>query len=195
MFDLKEKLKKYDVILASQSPRRKELFSIVCDSFKIIPAIKDEIVDNSLEIADIPKMLAYNKCREIAMQYPESLVIGCDTIVALGNNIMGKPKSEQDAFKMLSSLSGKTHQVISGTSVYYKGEYFNFSTVTKVTFKNLSKSDINTYIATGEPFDKAGAYGIQGQGCMLVRAIEGDYFNVVGFCVSELADLLDTIID
>lgn len=195
MFDLKERLKKYDVILASQSPRRKELFSLICDDFKIIPAINDEVVNNNLDITEIPKSLAYNKCREIALQYPNSLVIGCDTIVALNNEIMGKPKDDRNAFDMLLKLSGKTHKVISGTSVYFQGEYHNFSTVTKVTFKSLRENDILKYISTGESADKAGAYGIQGLGSMLVKSIEGDYFNVVGLSVSELADVLDAIVD
>lgn len=194
MFDLKERLRKFDVILASGSPRRKELFSFICDDYKIIPAVKDEVVDNSLELNKIPKVLAYNKCREVAEQNSDSLVVGCDTVVAYNNVIMGKPKDKSDAFDMLKKLSGKTHEVISGTSVYFKGKYINFSTVTKVTFKELSDNDIRAYIATGEPNDKAGAYGIQGLGCMLVKGIEGDYFNVVGLAVSELADLLDKVI-
>lgn len=195
MFDLKNKLKKYDVILASQSPRRKELFSLLCENFRILPAVKDEVVDDNLDIIDIPKILAFNKCKEIAENNPNSLVVGSDTVVTCDDEIMGKPKDEKNAFEMLKKLSGKTHQVISGISVYFKGEYFNISTVTQVEFKNLSDKDINLYIATGEPMDKAGAYGIQGFGSMLVKGIEGDYFNVVGLSVSQLADLLDSIID
>ena len=195
MFDLKDRLKDFDVILASASPRRKELFSFICDDYKIIPAFKDEVVDNSLEVTEIPKVLAYNKCREIAEQNPDSLVVGCDTVVTYNNEVMGKPKDKSDAFEMLKKLSDKTHEVISGTCIYFKGEYISFSTVTKVTFKELSDNDIKAYIATGESDDKAGAYGIQGLGCMLVKGIEGDYFNVVGLAVSELADLLDKVID
>lgn len=195
MFDLKDRLKDFDVILASASPRRKELFSFICDDYKIIPAVKDEVVDNSLEVTEIPKVLAYNKCREIAEQNSDSLVVGCDTVVTYNNEVMGKPKDKSDAFEMLKKLSGKTHEVISGTCIYFKGEYFSFSTVTKVTFKELSDNDIKAYIATDESDDKAGAYGIQGLGCMLVKGIEGDYFNVVGLAVSELADLLDKVID
>lgn len=195
MFNLKEKLKSFNVILASQSPRRKELLSIICDDFRVVPAVGEEIIPKDLETEKIPRQLALNKCREIAEKYPGSLVIGCDTVVVLGDKIMGKPKDDADAFKMLRELSGKTHKVISGTAFFINGEYHTFSTVTEVTFKNLTDNDINVYIATGEPSDKAGAYGIQGQGCLLVKAFRGDYFNVVGLPVSELSDKLSQAIN
>ena len=194
MFDLREKLKGYDVILASQSPRRRELLSVICDNFMIIPAVGEEKYDPGLSADAIPVELALGKCREIAEQKPDSLVIGCDTVVVLGDKIMGKPKDEHDAFEMLSKLSGNIHRVISGVSVYLNGEYHNFANITQVEFKDLTDDDIHAYIATGEPSDKAGAYGIQGQGCMLVKAVRGDYFNVVGFPVSQLADELDKLL-
>ena len=194
MFKLREKLKNRDVILASQSPRRKELLGIICDNFKVIPAVGEEIVPKGLETEKIPEQLAFNKCREVAENNPDSLVVGCDTVVVLGDKIMGKPKSDADAFEMLKALSGQTHRVISGTAVYCNDDYHTFTTITQVTFKELSDSDIRAYIATGEPSDKAGAYGIQGQGCLLVKAFSGDYFNVVGLPVSELADKLAKII-
>lgn len=194
MFDLKNKLKGYDVILASQSPRRKELLSLICDSFKIIPAEGEEAYSDDILTEDIPVQLALGKCREIAEKNPDSLVIGCDTVVALGEKIMGKPVDIQHAFEMLSQLSGRTHRVISGVSIYFNGEYHNFANITEVEFKKLTADDIKAYIATGEPSDKAGAYGIQGQGCMLVNAVRGDYFNVVGLPVSQLADELDKLL-
>lgn len=183
------------VILASQSPRRKELLSIIFDDFEIVPALGEEIVDEGIESDLVPQSLALNKCREVAEKYPDALVIGCDTAVILGNEIMGKPKNDADAFRMLRRLSGNTHKVISGTAIYYKGKYHTFSNVTAVTFRELSDDEVYDYIKTGEPFDKAGAYGIQGKGSLLVEKINGDYFNVVGLPISELAYRLKEILD
>lgn len=194
MFEVKKLLRHHDIILASQSPRRKELFSMICDSFKIIPAQGEEIAEEGISVEEIPCHLALDKCREVAQDNPGSLVIGCDTAVMLDGIVLGKPCSEQDAFDMLSFLSGKTHKVISGTAIYFGGQYHCFKNVTEVAFKDLSQEDIAAYIATGEPFDKAGAYGIQGYGSLLVKAISGDYFNVVGLPLSQLADRLCEIL-
>ena len=194
MFEIRDKLKNIDCVLASQSPRRKELLSTICDKFRVIPAVKEEKADMGIETAQVPVQLALNKCREVAEQNPDSLVIGCDTVVLLNDIIMGKPKDIQDAFRMLSMLSGNTHKVVSGTAIYYKGKYVSFASITEVDFKMIDEWDIRAYIATGEPFDKAGAYGIQGKGSLLIKAIRGDYFNVVGLPVSELADKLSDIL-
>lgn len=182
-----------EIILASQSPRRKELLSIIFDDFSIIPAQNDEVIDESLPATSVPQKLALDKCREVASAHPDALVIGCDTAVILGDEIMGKPVDDSHAYVMLSRLSGNTHQVVSGTAIYYKGEYTAFSSVTDVMFRKLSDNDINAYIRTEEPSDKAGAYGIQGKGSLLVEGIRGDYFNVVGLPVSELAKTLEEI--
>ena len=179
-----------EVILASQSPRRKELLSLIFDSFRIKPAQSDEVIDKNTPTDLVPQSLALDKCKEIAKSEPHALVIGCDTAVILGDLIMGKPEDDDDEYSMLSQLSGKTHKVISGVAVYYNGEYTQFSSVTEVTFKSLTEQDIWDYIATGEPSDKAGAYGIQGKGSVLVESINGDYFNVVGLPVSDLATTL-----
>ncbi|MGN0601555.1 MAG: Maf family protein [Oscillospiraceae bacterium] len=194
MFDIKEKLKKYDVVLASQSPRRKELLSLICDDFRVVPAKGEEIYSSDIPTENIPVLLALNKCKEIAENNPDSLVIGCDTVVVLKDKIMGKPENKSDAFEMLSSLSGKTHRVISGTAFYVNKNYYTLCSVTEVCFRKLTDEDINAYIATGEPFDKAGAYGIQGLGCLLVKEIKGDYFNVVGLPLSDLAEKLNEVI-
>lgn len=193
MFNL-SKLLNCEVVLASQSPRRKELLSVIFDKFKIVPARGDEIIDEKISSQLIPQSLAYEKCREVALLYPDCLVIGCDTAVILDNEIMGKPKDKDDAYRMLRLLSGNTHQVVSGTVIYYKGQYYSFSCETDVTFRELSDEDICAYILTGEPFDKAGAYGIQGKGALLAEKINGDYFNVVGLPVSELASKLKEIL-
>ncbi len=193
MFNL-DRLLDCGVVLASQSPRRKELLAVIFEKFDVVPAKGEEIIDKNVPVFLVPRNLAYNKCREVSQIHSDSLVIGCDTAVIFDNEIMGKPKDKEDAFRMLKQLSGNTHQVISGTAIYYKGQYYSFSCTTDVTFRKLSDGDINDYILTGEPFDKAGAYGIQGEGSLLVEKINGDYFNVVGLPVSELAKRIKDIL-
>ena len=122
--------------------------------------------------------------------FPEDTVISADTIVVLDGKILGKPKDEEDAFRMLSSLSGRTHEVFTGVCVLHSGRRLIFAERTEVSFFPLSEDEIRAYIATGEPADKAGAYGIQGKGCTLVKAISGDYNNVVGLPVAGLNRLL-----
>ncbi|MGN0624437.1 MAG: Maf family protein [Oscillospiraceae bacterium] len=185
-------LKDKKVVLASQSPRRKELLKIICDDFEICPAQGEEILPENTPAVEAAELLARNKCGEVAQKYGEdAIVIACDTIVAVDGEIMGKPQSHRQAADMLGSLSGKTHSVISGGAFCINGKISSFSEITKVTFRQLSDEDIADYIATGEPFDKAGAYGIQGFGSLLVSGIEGDYFNVVGLPLSSLAENLE----
>ncbi len=193
MFDL-DCLLDCGVVLASQSPRRKELLAVIFKKFDVVPAKGEEIIDKNVSVYLVPQNLAYNKCREVSQIHSDSLVIGCDTAVIFDNEIMGKPKDKEDACRMLKLLSGNTHQVISGTAIYYKGQYYSFSCTTDVTFRKLSDGDIYDYIHTGEPFEKAGAYGIQGKGSLLVEKINGDYFNVVGLPVSELAKRIKDIL-
>lgn len=132
-------------------------------------------------------MLATRKAQAAAEKFPDDRVIAADTVVALGKRIYGKPQSSEEAFEMLSALSGKTHQVFTGVCIYTKsGDRNAFCTRTDVTFFPLSESEIQTYIATGEPMDKAGAYGIQGKGSLFVEKIDGDYYNVVGLPISRL---------
>ena len=175
-----------DIILASASPRRKELLSYAVDSFKIIPANTPEIIPEGVALEDCPAEIALQKAREVSRLYPGSLVIGCDTVVIIDGNILGKPKDKEEAYEMLSLLSGKTHCVITGCALCFNGKEHIFSEITKVTFYPLSKHEILTYIESGEPFDKAGAYGIQEKGSVLVEKIEGDFFNVVGLPVARL---------
>ena len=175
------------IILASASPRRQELLSIICDNFKIEPSDVDETVDKSVPIESIPEMLALKKAEHIHRNnHYNDIVVGCDTGVFLDDKVLGKPADKSDAFRMLKSLSGRTHKVITGCAILYKHEVITFSQVTKVTFYELSDNEINGYISTNEPMDKAGAYGIQGKGSVLVKEIHGDYFNVVGLPVSLL---------
>ncbi|EPZ55739.1 septum formation protein Maf [[Clostridium] sordellii ATCC 9714] len=129
---------------------------------------------------------------DIAINNPESLVIGADTIVVLDNEILGKPKNEDEAFDMLSKLSNREHQVITGMSIVNieNNKKIVDYTISNVKFKNLTDQDIRDYISTGECLDKAGSYGIQGYGALLVKEIQGDYFNIVGLPISKLSDIL-----
>lgn len=188
---IRDTLKEYDVILASSSPRRRELLQLICREFRVIPPECDEKLPPDIATCDAAEYLSDLKCRYIADIYPSSVVIGCDTMVICGGVIYGKPSDEQDARRMLSTLSGKEHTVVSGVTIGYQKKYLSFSVSTKVTFRELSSSDIDIYCRSGEPLDKAGAYGIQGMGSLLVKKIDGEFYNVVGLPVSQIAENLE----
>jgi len=183
-----------DVILASASPRRKELLGYIFDDFKIISSSVDESVPKDIPAFVYPEYLSNLKAMDIASNHYHSLVIGADTIVMLENDILGKPKDKNDARNMLSSLSGKTHKVITGCTLAYMGKKLTFSVVTEVEFYPLSEREIEEYINTDEPYDKAGGYGIQSKGALFVKKINGDYFNVVGFPIAELKRSIEKIL-
>lgn len=179
-------------ILASKSPRRQYLLKQAGLDFLVVPSRLDEnkMAKNAPEEYVIK--LAEAKAEDVAQKYPESWVIGADTIVVIGDAILGKPRSKDDARNMLLRLSGQTHQVYTGFAVCCKAEKRLFSQVVKtdVLFKELSDEEIQWYIHTPEPFDKAGAYAIQGMGTFLVRSIHGSYTNVVGLPVCEVIEFL-----
>ena len=175
-----------NIILASASPRRRELLKLIYSDFEIIPADIDETAPKNIQIVEYAKYIANSKAEFISKEYRNSLIIGCDTTVIVEGKCLGKPLDSADAFRMLKSFSDKTHQVITGVSIIYNDALHCFSETTEVTFHNLSDEEIYSYISTNEPFDKAGGYGIQGKGSLLVRKINGDYFNVVGLPVSRL---------
>lgn len=175
------------IILASASPRRKELMALAGIPFEARPVDADETILCCTPPEGAVMMLATRKAQLAAEHFPDNLIIGADTIVAVGKHIYGKPDTSEEAFEMLSALSGKTHQVFTGVCIYTKSGHRNaFCTRTDVTFFPLSEEEIRAYIATGEPMDKAGAYGIQGKGALLVEKIDGDYYNVVGLPISRL---------
>lgn len=178
------------LILASKSPRRKELLSLITTDFEIIPAVGEENADPSLSPDMFVQELAKQKALEIAASHPDDVVIGSDTVVAAKGEILGKPKDKADAFRMLSLLSGTSHSVFTGVAVVKNGEIHSFTEETKVKFFPLTEKEINDYTATGEPFDKAGAYGIQDLGALLVEGIDGDYYNVMGLPVGRLYRLM-----
>lgn len=182
------------IILASASPRRQELLKLICDSFTIEPADIDETVNVDIQLDKIPEYLATEKARYIhTNNHYDDIVIGCDTGVFLDNIMLGKPKDKEDAKKILSSLSGRKHKVITGCSIFFKDKKVSFSQTTYVEFYKLTDEEIKAYISTGEPMDKAGSYGIQGKGATLVKKIDGDFFNVVGLPVALLNKKLNEI--
>ncbi len=188
---IRDTLREYDVILASSSPRRKELLQLICSNFRVIPPECDEKLPAGIPTNEAAEYLSDLKCRYIADIYDNSVVIGCDTMVICDGVIFGKPCDEQDAQRMLRALSGKEHTVVSGVTIGYQKKFLSFSVSTKVTFRDLSDEDIGIYCRSGEPLDKAGAYGIQGMGSLLVKKIDGEFYNVVGLPVSDIAANLE----
>ncbi len=178
------------LILASASPRRKELLKIITEDFLVCVAECDETLNEKIASKDVPEFLATKKARAVKKNNPFDTVIGSDTIVLLGDKILGKPTSREDAFDMLKGLSGKEHSVITGCCICAKEKEITFSCETKVEFFPLTDEEINSYLDTNEPYDKAGSYGIQGIGSLFVKQIKGDYFNVVGLPVSMLNKVL-----
>ncbi len=173
-------------ILASASPRRKELFYQIREEFDIIPSDVEETIPLDIEIEKVPELLASQKAADVAARHPDAVVIGSDTGVFIDGEMLGKPRDRNDAAAMLRRLSGRTHKVITGCSIKQGTREMSFSEVTEVTFYPLSNEEIETYVAGGECDDKAGSYGIQGKGMLLVKEIKGDYFNVVGLPVGKL---------
>ncbi len=186
-----------DIILASGSPRRKEILANTKLKFKVITSDIDETVLENEKPVQLVLRLALEKCMDVASKYSKDLVIGADTIVVLDNTILGKPKNEDEAFKMLSMLSDREHQVITGISIINldNNKKIIDYVISNVKFKKLTEQDIRDYISTNEYKDKAGAYGIQGYGALLVEEIRGDYFNIVGLPISRLGDILKTSFD
>ena len=172
------------IILASASPRRKELLTTAGVEFEVLVSDADETVPDGTLPADAAMLTAEKKALAVAEKCGYALVIGSDTIVVLDGRILGKPKDEADAKAMLRFLSGKEHKVITGVCLTDGVETKKFAQVSKVRFYDLTDEEIAAYVATKEPMDKAGSYGIQGKGCVLVESIEGDYFNIVGLPVA-----------
>ncbi len=179
------------IVLASQSPRRKELLErIGVTDFEIVPAKGEEVINPALTPAELVEELSRQKCAEVAALRPDALVIAADTVVSIDGQILGKPHNEEEAFSMLARLSGRTHQVYTGVTVWEDDCTVTEHEVTEVRFRPLTDQEISWYIETGEPMDKAGAYGIQGYGGLFVEGISGDYFNVMGLPVCRLGQIL-----
>lgn len=175
------------IILASGSPRRKELLSLLGLDFDIIPADISEEIDQSKPLRDEIEKLSYLKAYEIFKDHKDSIVIGSDTIVAINNKVLGKPMTKEKAKEMLQELSGNVHQVITAVSILSPSKSETFSTVSDVYFRELSKEEIENYSNDSEPLDKAGAYAIQGQARKFVSRIDGDYYSIIGLPICELS--------
>lgn len=180
------------IILASSSPRRKTLLDQVGLKFDIDPSSYEEDMTLKMEPAKLAEFLSLGKAKDVAKRHDDAIIISADTVVAVGGEIFGKPKTPEKAKYMLEKMSGKSHSVITGFTIIDtgSGKEISKSVETKVYFKNLSEEEINAYIATGEPLDKGGAYAIQGLAALLVEKIEGDYFNVVGLPILALTEEL-----
>jgi len=174
------------IILASQSPRRKELLSLLGLNYEAIPADIDEQIDLNNDLIKEIEKLSYQKANHVFKNHSDALIIGSDTIVKIGNDVLGKPSSYEQAKKMLEELSNKTHEVVTGVSIIVGESVETFSSIAKVTFYELSEKEIDEYIKTNEPMDKAGAYAIQGIGAKFIKSIEGDYHTIMGLPIGEL---------
>lgn len=173
------------IILASASPRRKEILELADLKFDVMPSDAQEITTKTapnevvMELASLKAKDIYKKSEK------QSMIVGADTVVAYQGQILGKPTDKADAKRMLTMLSGQTHEVYTGVCVIEDGKTKTFYEETKVTFYEISDEQIDYYIKTGEPMDKAGSYGIQGKAAVFIKGIEGDYYNVVGFPIAR----------
>lgn len=174
------------IILASASPRRRELMALAGYDFEVICADINETFPKNAVPEDVVKSLALQKAQAVAENHSDAVVVGSDTVVALDGKILGKPHSEREAAEMLRLLSGRKHKVYTGVAIVCGEKVKNFFDETDVEFYPLSDAEIEAYVATGEPMDKAGSYGIQGKGALLVKGISGDYFNVMGLPISKV---------
>ncbi len=177
------------LILASKSPRRKELLKQIGIPFVVVVSDAEEVSGNSWTPAALVVENAKRKARAVAEKYPDSPVLGADTVVSLEGKIFGKPKDKDEARKMLTALSGKMHEVTTGLALINRNEIRTTSVTTKVFFDTMTKADIDAYIATDEPMDKAGAYAIQGKAARFIEKIEGSYSNVVGLPLNALIQM------
>lgn len=185
---------KREIILASQSPRRKELLGKLGLPFRAMASDVDELFEERPEsLQQYVLHLATEKAQAVAHKEPAKVVIGADTIVSYNGQVFPKPNDDEEAKQFLRTLSGKTHVVITAVAIVKDGETYTFISETQVTFSELTHDLMNAYIASGDPFDKAGAYGIQSGGALFVKEIQGDYYAVMGLPVAKLAERLQTL--
>lgn len=178
------------IILASASPRRRELMNLITADYQVEPSTLDESDITAETPALLAKALAAAKCNDIAKNHPADVTIGCDTVVDCGGEVFGKPKDHADAVRMLRALSGGTHAVHTGVCIRQGERVNNFVVTSEVSFFPLSEAEIAFYTDTKEPYDKAGAYAIQGRAALWLDQINGDYYNIMGFPVSRVAAAL-----
>ncbi len=183
-----------DIILASASARRRELMTLMGLDFQVIPSQADENIELCAPEVYV-KILAEKKARDVALKYPETCVVGADTIVVLDGDIIGKPVDKEDAFNILSRLSGQTHTVYTGIAVIHGDRCIKECDATKVTFADIPEVELRRYIDSRDPLDKAGAYGVQGPFCVNITRIEGSFFTVVGLPVHLLHNMLKRLFE
>lgn len=174
------------IILASKSPRRKELMELLKLPFEVIVSDIDEYINHNNDLRKEIEKLSYQKAYAVFKDHKDALVIGSDTIVKIDNTALGKPSTVEDAKRMLQTLSNNTHEVVTGVTILVDDKVETFSNVSKVTFYPLTDKEIDEYIKTNEPMDKAGAYAIQGDGAKFIKSIDGDYYTIVGLPIAEL---------
>ena len=181
------------IILASASPRRKELLEQIGLQFEVDPSHCEEVMESGMDPRELAKSLSFQKATEVAKRYDDAIIIGADTFIVAENKLMGKAHSEAEARGMLMVLNGKSHSVITGFTVIntLDGKVVSRAVETKVWFRNLAEQEIDSYVKTGEPIGKAGAYAIQGKGAVIVEGIMGDYSNVVGLPLTALLQTLE----
>ncbi|MBR4626336.1 MAG: septum formation protein Maf [Ruminococcus sp.] len=183
------------IILASGSPRRRELMKYITNDFEAVSLDCDETLPEGTIPMDASAVLAERKAFAASEKYPDCVVIGCDTTVIADGKILGKPHDRTECLEFMEMLSGNTHYVVTSCCLVYKGQKECFSSVTDVTFRKMSRPEIEAYASTDEPYDKAGGYGIQGIAGGFIDSIDGDFFNVVGLPVTELFNVLKEFIN
>ena len=181
-----------EVILASASPRRKELLEKIGLRFKVEPSNYEEDITSALEPHELAQKISLEKAKVVANKHQNVIVVAADTFIVFGDQILGKPHTEKEARKMLEAISGKSHSVITGFSIIdtSNNKTLSKSVETKIYVRKLTLAEIDAYVKSKEPLDKAGAYAIQGLGSVFVEKIDGDYYNVVGFPLSALTEAL-----
>lgn len=180
------------IILASASPRRKEILEKTGLKFQVYAGSYEEDMGLPMEPQKLATFLSQEKAKTVALKYKDALIIAADTFIIFKGEALGKPHTNEEAKRMLSLLNGKTHSVITGYTVMDTGSNKKISRLveSRVTFKKLTEDEIKAYVKSGEPLDKAGAYAVQGLGAVIVKRIEGDYFNVMGLPLSSLTEVL-----
>ena len=181
------------IILASKSPRRREILESYGFEVEVVSSAPELPADSPLTPEEEVAYLALEKGLDAEKKYPDLPVVSADTVVVMGDEVMGKPRDREDAYRMLSMYSGKVHRVLTAYTLFYKGQRYSRVVSTEVTFYPLTDEEINAYIDTNECYDKAGSYGIQGLGSYLVKEIKGDYLNVVGFPLADFCHTLKEI--
>ncbi len=179
------------IVLASKSPRRKEILSLVCDEFEIRVSDADEGYGEDTPLPDVPRILSERKAMAVSMAEDE-IIIGCDTVVLIDNELLGKPKSREKAIEMLRKMSGRCHKVISGLAVRAGEKIYSEAVVSTVYMRELTDREIEKYVDVWRPLDKAGAYGIQEMAGSFVIRIEGDFYNIVGLPLCRLVEILSS---